>query len=112
MGTKGDKQTAASATTAEALVEALQPLGEVTTKKMFGGHGIFAAGTMFALVDSSGRAFLRAGDANRAALEAAGAEQHGRMPYLSLPDTVRADSEALLAWAGDALAVARAAKKA
>ena len=32
---------------------------------MFGGYGIFADGTMFALIDSGGRQFLRVDDASK-----------------------------------------------
>ena len=30
----------------------VEPLGEISSRKMFGGYGIFATGKMFALVSS------------------------------------------------------------
>ncbi len=55
MGKKGDKLTqAATGLIATRLVDDLASLGDVTTKKMFGGHGIFESGVMFILIDSEG----------------------------------------------------------
>ena len=59
MGKKGDRMTTASTAVAESIVERLGPLGAVTGKKMFGGYGVFEAGTMFAIVDSRGQFFDR-----------------------------------------------------
>ena len=43
----------------EHLLEQLDPLGDVTAKRMFGGHRIFRSGLMFALV-AEGVVFLKA----------------------------------------------------
>ncbi|MCK5429463.1 MAG: TfoX/Sxy family protein, partial [Anaerolineales bacterium] len=53
MGKQGDKLTNSSTQAAEDLQRRLSALGEITTKKMFGGYGIFESGKMFALVDSA-----------------------------------------------------------
>jgi len=50
MGTKDSKLTSGATDSAEGFVGRLQPLGDVTSKKMFGGYGIFESGKMFALV--------------------------------------------------------------
>ena len=107
MGEKGARQSDPAAETAQGLVEDLALLGEVTSKKMFGGFGIFEAGLMFALVDSEGSAFLRLGASNEERYE----DRHGKMPYGRVPDKILADDQQLHAWASEALEAARAAKK-
>lgn len=111
MGEKGAKQSTASAAMADRLLDELAPLGDVTAKKMFGGHGIFADGVMFALVDSAGTPFLRANAETAAGFEAAGSDPHGKMPYWEIPDGVLADTDSLTAWAEQAHDVAVDAKK-
>ncbi len=111
MGDKGAKQSAAGAAMAERLVDEFAPLGNVNSKKMFGGYGVFADGVMFAIVDSAGDAFLRADDATSGPFDDAGSPQHSRMPYWLVPDTVLNDPKTLLAWGATARDVAQAAKK-
>lgn len=111
MGDKGAKQSTQAAVTAEELVDTLQPLGDVRSKRMFGGFGVFADDVMFGLVDSSGQGFLRVGEDTQARYEAADAHAHGRMPYWSIPPSVHSDEELLIEWAREALGVARAARK-
>lgn len=111
MGEKGARHTAVAAVAAEILAEKLEPLGEVSTKKMFGGNGIFCDGVMFTIIDSAGTGFFRVDDSTRTTYERAGSVAHGRMPYQSIPEPVLADDEALLSWGREALAVAKAHKK-
>ncbi len=89
----------------------LAGIGDVTSRAMFGGYGIFASGVMFALVDSAGSAFLRTDQAGADELAGLGAERHARMPYWSVPPSVAADAGELERWAGRALEVARAASR-
>lgn len=107
---KGAKLTQATTDRAEALVDDLAPLGDVSLRKMFGGYGVFESGVMFALVDSNGVPHLRAVAETEPRYVAAGSTKHG-MPYWSIPEPVLADEAALLEWAAEALDVARAAKK-
>lgn len=86
MGEKGAKLTPESTAAAEALVAEFAVLGDITSRRMFGGHGIFCDRVMFALVDSAGQAFVRVDDELHAELEAEGSTSHGRMPYMSIPD--------------------------
>ena len=106
MGEKGAKQRQMAAQAAHGLVDDLASLGDVTSKGMFGGFGIFESGVMFALVDSAGTAFLRLGPENEIRFDG----RHGRMPYGRVPDDVLADDEQLRIWAGEALRVAHSAK--
>ena len=107
MGKKGAKLSDLATEAAQGIVEALSALGDVASKKMFGGFGVFESGVMFALIDSTGAPFLRMS----AGTETRFAERHGRMPYGLIPAEVLADETALLKWAREALEVARAARK-
>jgi DNA transformation protein len=111
MGEKGARRNPAGDAAAAALVADLSPLGEISARPMFGGHGVFGDGVMFALVDSTGGCFLRVGPETVAGYDAAGAQAHGRMPYRRIPDRIRRDPDDLLAWARAAQGIARAAKR-
>ncbi|MDH3306818.1 MAG: TfoX/Sxy family protein [Acidimicrobiia bacterium] len=110
MGEKGARLTGSAVEVGDRLAEELAPVGAVTTKKMFGGVGVFTDGTMFAIVDSTGSVFLRADESTTGRFEAADSEKHGRMPYWTVPAEVLDDPDELLAWADQAAGVARAAK--
>ncbi len=58
MGQKGAKLTPEATALADTLVDKLATLGDVSSRKMFGGYGIFESGSMFALVTSDGIAHL------------------------------------------------------
>jgi DNA transformation protein len=98
----------------------LERLGPVTVKKMFGGAGLYADGLFFGLIDSSDAVYLKVDDTNRADYEAAGsAVFHPRtsggktmaMPYMTVPEDVLEDPDALAAWARKAIAVAAKGKR-
>ena len=65
---------------------------------MFGGYGVFEAGTMFAIVDSRGQFFLKVNESNRKDFDDSGASRHGRMPYFSFPEEVQENDRQLRAW--------------
>ena len=106
MGKKGDKLTNTSTMMAEYLVEQAADLGEITSKKMFGGHGVFTSGKMFAMVDSEGRVYLKADETNRSEFELNGGVKHSRMPYYSVPDNIIDRPALLKPWIESALTVA------
>ena len=108
MGRKGDRQSSTGARFCEDLVPRLAALGAVSSKKMFGGYGLFQAGKMFGLITSDAELFLKVADANRARFRRARAPQHGKMPYFRVPKRVLADNARLLEWAGSAVEVAHA----
>lgn len=110
MGDKGAKESGAAVEVAEILQGRLSSLDEITTRKMFGGAGVFASGKMFSLVDSKGVIFFKVSDTNRARYEAVGAEQHSRMPYYQVPAEVLDDDQALADWAQASIEVAKQAK--
>jgi len=84
---------------------------------MFGGAGIYADGTMFALV-VRGVIYLKADEVNTPAFERENLApftyetkdgKRGVMSYRRMPDRLYDDPEELATWARDALAAARRA---
>lgn len=96
----------------------LQRLGGFTIRPMFGGHGLFWQGTMFALV-SDDSLYLRTDDRNRGDFE-----QRGLMPfkpwadrrvvlksYYPLPEDVLEDPDEAVVWARRAVDAALASAR-
>jgi len=110
MDTKSDKLTSASALSAERLQRGLSSLGDIRTRKMFGGYGLFEEDTMFALVDSEGGIYFKVDDTNVRVYEEAGSPKHARMPYYRVPDMILSDEKALQKWAQSSIIVSRNAK--
>ncbi|MFY0688166.1 MAG: TfoX/Sxy family protein [Cyclobacteriaceae bacterium] len=98
MGFRGDKEKAEAALTAELFLSRLSVFENVSSKKMFGGYGIFHEGQMFGMVDSSGSAFLKADGSTIEEFEKIGAKKHGKMPYFEIPDEVFENRELLTDW--------------
>ncbi len=100
------------------IAELFAPFGRVSVRRMFGGLGIYAEGTMFALA-YDGRVYLRADDTTRPAfqLEGAGPFTYGAKgervvtSYWRLPDRLYDDPDELAAWAREALATAQRARR-
>jgi DNA transformation protein len=111
VGEKSARLTGDATETAEWLVDSLSSMGALTSKQMFGGFGVFCGGVMFALVDSTGLAHLRADESSAPACEESGSAKHSRMPYWSIPEAVLTSDEQLVTWATRALSIAQAAKK-
>lgn len=87
--------------------------GPVEIRRMFGGHGVFRGGVMFALIHDE-MLFLRRDDGNRAAFAAAGMgpfryRRRGKLvalAYHQAPPEALEDSELLGQWADLAFAAA------
>ncbi len=107
MGTKGDKLSTDTGEAAEEFVSRIKPLGDLSSKKMFGGYGVFEDGTMFALVNSKSQVFLKVNDSNRSRFEEAGSGSHSKMPYFQIPNYVIQDDESLFEWAGEAIRLSK-----
>lgn len=95
------------------------PVGPVSTRRMFGGIGVYRDGMMFALV-ADDVVYLKADRESGQALEQAGSEPFSyegkgrlvRTSYWRLPDEAHEDPDRLKEWAERALAAASAAKRA
>lgn len=91
---------------ADFILELLRPWRPVTAKRMFGGHGIYHAGVMFALV-ADGQLFLKVDDESRPGFEAACLgpfvyEAKGRrvaLSYYKAPDAMLDEPDVAREWA-------------
>jgi DNA transformation protein len=101
-------------------LDLLAPLGRVEARRMFGGHGVYAAGVMFALLDDD-ELFLKTDPESRPLFVAAGCRRWvypgvlEETSYFRPPDDAHEDPEAMLPWARLALDAAlrlKAAKEA
>jgi DNA transformation protein len=98
----------------EHLKEIFSAFGPVSVRRMFGGAGVYAEGTMFALV-ADGELYFKADEETIPAFRAAGAAPFvygakGRrvvMSYWRLPDRLLDEPEELAEWARAALRVAQ-----
>ena len=99
--------------------ELFAAFGKVTVKRMFGGAGIYAEATMFALVDD-GVIYLKVDAQNLPTFErermppftyATKGGKRAAMSYRRMPDRLYDDPEELAAWARAALAAARRGKR-
>jgi DNA transformation protein len=98
------------------VLDQLERLGEVSSRRMFGGHGLYRGEIFFGLI-SGDTLYFKADAANRSDYEARGMgrfrphedKPHLSMNYYELPADVLEDSEQLVAWARRSVAVAQAA---
>lgn len=88
------------------ILELLCPWRPVTARRMFGGHGLYHAGVMFALI-ADGQLYLKVDDESRNDFVAAGLapfayEAKGRrvsLSYYRAPDAMLDDAGLALEWA-------------
>jgi DNA transformation protein len=102
------------------LLELLAPIGPVSARRMFGGVGLFHSGTMFGLI-ARDELFLKVGDTNRPAYEAAGEAPfsyetkngtHTLGSYWRCPPDLLDEAETFQEWARQAIEAAIAAARA
>ncbi len=95
------------------VLERMQPLGPVRARAMFGGHGIYIDGLMFALV-ADDVLYLKTGANNLPDYEQRGlarfSYQRGArtvvMSYSEAPAEIFDDADAMALWAGKAVEAA------
>lgn len=100
----------------EAIRELFSSFGSVSVRRMFGGHGVFADGMMFAL-EQDGELFLKADDLTIPRLAAEKSEPflyraRGReiaLSYWKLPERLYDEPDAFAVFAQEAFAAARRA---
>lgn len=91
---------------ADFVLEVLRPWRAVTARRMFGGHGIYHAGVMFALI-ADGTLYLKVDEESRTEFEAAGLapfvyEAKGRrvsLSYYRAPDAMLDEPDVAREWA-------------
>ena len=109
---------AAGGSFGEFLQDQLRALGHVTVRRMFGGAGIYADGTMFGLI-ADGAIYLKVAESNAAMFEREGlppftySRRKGEgivMSYRRMPDRLYDDPDELAVWARAAMAAAQKPK--
>ena len=101
------------------ILDMLSNLGDVRSRSMFGGYGIYYDGVMIGLI-ASGAFYLKVDDGNRTAFEAEGSKpftyrRKGQtkdvaMSYWEVPADVLESRDALCQWTRDAHAAALRSK--
>ena len=98
------------------VVEQLEGCGVISTKRMFGGVGIYCGETFFAIIDND-VLYLKVDETNRSDFERAGSgpfrpygDDTEVMQYYNVPVTILEDSEELTRWGRKAIAVAERKK--
>lgn len=89
----------------------------ITTRRMFGGVGIYGDGLFFALIDDN-RLYFKVDDTNRVDFEQIGMgpfkpfpDKDEVMQYYEVPGDLLEDADSLAPWVEKAIAVARSKKK-
>ncbi len=99
------------------VLDQLECVGPVTSKRMFGGVGVYLEGVFFAII-ANDVLYFKVGETNKKDYEAAGMGPFRPFPdksttikYYEVPAGVLEDREALRVWAEKALSVATSKKK-
>ena len=95
------------------VMELFGPFGTVGVRRMFGGHGVYLDGLMFAIV-SEDTLYLKADEMNRIEFEQAGCEIFGyarkgkraTLGFFRAPEDAMESPELMLPWARTAYAAA------
>ncbi|MBE0624798.1 MAG: TfoX/Sxy family protein [Burkholderiales bacterium] len=95
------------------VMELFGPFGTVTARRMFGGHGVYLDGLMFAIV-SEDTLYLKADEMNRIEFEQADCEifsytrksKRARLNFFRAPEDAMESPELMLPWARTAYAAA------
>jgi len=100
----------------EYVLDQLSRWGGVTSRKMFGGAGLYRDGKMFGLI-ADDAAYLKVDDSNRKDFVEAGSspfkpypDKPMTMSYFEVPPDVLDDPEELMRWAERSLAVQKRKK--
>ena len=95
------------------VLELFGPFGTVGARRMFGGHGVYLDGLMFAII-SEDTLYLKADEMNRIEFEQAGCEIFGyarkgrraTLGFFRAPEDAMESPELMLPWARTAYAAA------
>ena len=95
------------------VMELFGPFGTVAARRMFGGHGVYLDGLMFAIV-SEDMLYLKADEMNRIEFEQAGCEifsyarkgKRASLNFFRAPEDAMESPELMLPWARTAYAAA------
>ena len=102
----------------EFILEQLGALGSVTSRRMFGGVGLYSGESFFGLIDDD-TLYFKTDETNSAEYQARNMPRFmppanrpmGPMGYHQVPADIIEDNEALVAWARKSVAVALASAR-
>jgi DNA transformation protein len=101
----------------QSLLAPISAVRPITSRKMFGGIGIYCDGVFFAVIDDD-RLYFKVGEGNLADYEALSAAQWtidgpngGPMPYREVPTEILNAADILGDWVDKAVRVALSKKK-
>lgn len=98
------------------VLDQLSPAASATSKRMFGGVGLYAGGLFFGLI-AEDVVYLKVDDTSRPEYEARGCEPFRpfadtrSMSYYAVPEEVLEDPDQLAEWARTAIGVAARARR-
>ena len=102
---------------ADFVVEQLDGCGDISTKRMFGGVGLYCGDVFFAIIDND-ILYLKVDDTTRSEFVRAGSgpfkpygDERTTMGYYDVPVSVLEDADELVQWSRRAIAVAVAARR-
>lgn len=107
MGKKGDKLTNDATDMVESLLNKIQSLEGISSKKMFGGYGVFHDGKMFGIVSAKGEAFLKADESTIDNYISHGGKQHSKMPYYGIPEDIWNAEKLLISWVEESISLSK-----
>jgi DNA transformation protein and related proteins len=100
----------------EFLFEQMAPLGDISSRAMFGGHCLYCDGTVFALV-ARNALYLKVDAANRPQFETRGLkpfkpfeDQDVTMSYYEAPPEIFEDPDAMRQWCNGCIEAGRRAR--
>lgn len=94
------------------IIDRLSGLGGISSRSMFGGHGLYRGGPIFGIL-FEGKLYLKVDEESKPNFVSRGMdpfrpnERQTLKSYYEVPPDVLADPEALLSWAGDAIRAAQ-----
>lgn len=91
----------------ERILELLATIDGVTSKRMFGGHGVFHNDKMFGLFTAKGQRYFKANETTITDYTDKGTEKHSKMPYFSIPQDIMEEDAMLIVWAKKAIKVSK-----
>jgi len=93
------------------IIDKLSPIGDIRSRAMFGGYGIFYEGSMFALI-AEDTLYFKVDESNRNMYEKAQSKPfpHG-ISYWEVPTEVLEENSMLRDWVNLSIAIARSVPK-
>lgn len=107
MGEKNTKLTKSAADLEAMLMKKLDTIDGITSKKMFGGYGIFHEKKMFGIISAKSEIFFKVNETTQVDYETKGGQRHSRMPYFSVPDKILSNKKSIISWTKKSIEISK-----